>query len=70
MIEQLLEEVLQDGECFSAKNLAINGKDLIGIGYATGKKLGSTLSTLLQMVIDGEIQNEHNILLQAAAKMM
>jgi len=69
VIEQLLEDVLQEGECFSAKDLAINGNDLISIGYETGKKLGHTLSTLLQMVIDGEIQNEHNVLLQAAAKM-
>lgn len=65
-IERLLEEVLQENECFSLKNLAVNGKDLISIGYKTGKELGNTLNILLQMVIDGDCSNEKEKLLQEA----
>ena len=32
-IEQILEEVLQEDECFSLKDLAVNGKDLMSVGY-------------------------------------
>ena len=38
-IEALIDEVLQEDECFSLKDLAVNGKDLIGVGYKAGKEL-------------------------------
>ncbi len=65
-IEKILEEVLQEDECFSLKDLAVKGKDLISIGYKAGKELGNTLNTLLQMVIDGDCPNEKEKLLQEA----
>ncbi len=65
-IEKLLEEVLQEDECFSLKDLAVNGKDLMSIGYKSGKELGNTLNELLQLVIDGECPNEKEKLLQEA----
>ena len=68
-IETLIDEVLQEDECFSLKNLAVNGKDLIGIGYKTGKELGNTLNRLLQLVIDGNCPNEKEKLLQEAGSL-
>lgn len=65
-IEALIDEVLQEEECFSLKDLAVNGKDLIGIGYKSGKELGNTLNKLLQLVIDGDCPNEKEKLLQEA----
>ena len=65
-IEALIDEVLQEDECFSLKDLAVNGKDLIGVGYKTGKELGNTLNRLLQLVIDGDCPNEKEKLLQEA----
>lgn len=70
VIGHLLKEVLQEDECFSMKSLAINGNDLINIGYKSGKELGNTLNILLQMVIDDEILNEKEELLKIAASMM
>lgn len=69
-IGRLLDEILQEDECFSMKSLAINGNDLINIGYKSGKELGNTLNILLQMVIDDEILNEKEELLKIAASMM
>ena len=65
-IEALINEVLQEDECFSLKDLAVNGKDLIGVGYKSGKELGNTLNKLLQLVIDGDCPNEKEKLLQEA----
>lgn len=65
-IENIIAEVIQENECFSLKDLAINGKDLMSIGYKTGKELGNTLNTLLYMVIDGDCPNEKERLLQEA----
>ena len=48
------------------RNLAVNGKDLIGVGYKSGKELGNTLNKLLQLVIDGDCPNEKEKLLQEA----
>lgn len=65
-IEALINEVLQEDECFSLKDLAVNGNDLIGVGYKSGKELGNTLNKLLQLVIDGDCPNEKEKLLQEA----
>lgn len=65
-IESLIDEVLQEEECFSLKDLAVNGKDLMSIGYKSGKELGNTLNRLLQLVIDGDCPNEKEKLLQEA----
>lgn len=65
-IKKILDEVLQEEECFSLKDLAVNGKDLISIGYKSGKELGNALNELLQLVIDGECPNEKKKLLEVA----
>lgn len=65
-IERILEDVLQEEECFSLKNLAVNGKDLIEIGYKSGKELGTVLQRLLDMVIGEEINNDRDELLESA----
>ena len=68
-IEALIDEVLQEDECFSLKDLVVNGKDLIGVGYKSGKELGNTLNKLLQLVIDGDCPNEKEKLLQEAGSL-
>ena len=65
-IEALIDEVLQEDECFSLKDLAVNGKDLIWVGYKAGKELGNTLNKLLQLVIEGRINNKKQVLLKRA----
>lgn len=67
-IEYVLEEVLQHDECFSLKDLAVNGKDLIGIGYKPGKEIGEILNNLMDLVISGEYINEKEKLLEIAKK--
>ena len=61
--EQILQEILDADACFSLKQLAVNGNDLMALGFR-GKAVGETLEFLLQQVIDGALPNEKNALLQ------
>ena len=62
-VERLGREVLEKEACFSLKDLAVDGKDLIAAGYAPGPALGAALKTLLDAVIDGKAPNEKAALL-------
>lgn len=65
-IRRCLDEVLASEQCFQLKDLAINGNDLISAGIKPGKELGNILNHLLDMVINGEIENEKDKLLTYA----
>ena len=61
-ILQMMQEILMaqkyQEECFTLKDLAINGNDLIQLGYKPGKEIGTVLNQLLEMVIDDKIAND------------
>ncbi len=59
-------EIIEKNECFSLKNLAVSGADLISAGFEPGKKMGEILDFLLEKVIEGEVQNEKEALLSFA----
>ena len=58
MANEILVAQIQQEECFTLKDLAINGNDLIQLGYKPGKKIGTVLNQLLEMVIDDKIAND------------
>lgn len=61
-VEELLDKVLKENQCFKLKDLAVNGNDMINIGFK-GKEIGFYLDYLLQSVINGTIDNDKNELL-------
>lgn len=61
----ILRGIIESDECWSAKSMAINGHDLISIGYS-GKAIGEELEKLLMYVIENPGENEHEILLAIA----
>ena len=61
----VLEEVLADGICYSVKEMAVNGRELMALG-AKGKAVGECLSYLLEQLLSESIPNEKNALLAAA----
>ena len=65
-IKQIIEEILEEAACFSIRDLAINGTDLIEMGFAPGPKLGQCLSQLLRLVQEDVIPNEKEALLSKA----
>ncbi len=64
----LLDDVLQKDDCFSLRQLAVNGADLMALGLPQGPIIGSILRHLLDAVIDGRIQNNRADLLSYAQK--
>ena len=58
------EEIVAQGQCFSRKDLAVNGRDVIAAGTAPGPEVGWVLERLLERVLSGETPNEREKLLK------
>lgn len=50
------ESFIEKGEPYRVSDLAVNGNDLLSLGYR-GKEIGDTLSKILQLVMDGKLKN-------------
>lgn len=66
-LEEIYKEILENGDCFLLKDLAVNGKDLIELGIEPGKEIGEILNVLLQLVIEDPQRNNSVYLLQYAS---
>ena len=66
----LMTEILEQEKCFSLKDLAINGKDIISLGVPQGKQIGVILHELLEEVILDTLPNEHDVLLRKAVELI
>ncbi|MDO4483605.1 MAG: CCA tRNA nucleotidyltransferase [Clostridia bacterium] len=64
-LRQVMRQVLDAGECFSLRQLQVNGRDMMILGLK-GKQVGEALNVLLEAVIDGQVNNEHQALLTFA----
>ena len=62
----VLDRIVEQQQCFQLKDLAVNGQDLIRIGFSPGKTLGGCLQFLLNAVIEGQCPNEKKALLALA----
>ncbi|MFT8316123.1 MAG: HD domain-containing protein [Clostridium sp.] len=63
-----VQKVLSRKDPLSLKDLAINGGDLINIGYSKGIAIGKTLNELLDLVIKKPELNKKDILIGEATK--
>ena len=61
-LRDLLREILVENACFSLKDLALNGHDLMALGL-TGKAIGQALNRLLELVMDEQVENTKEALL-------
>lgn len=61
-------EIEKRGDCISLKDLAVNGNDIMELGYS-GKAVGVVLEELLQSVISEEISNDKDALISMAKKL-
>ena len=62
---RMLEKLLREKACFSLRDLAVNGDDMLALGLQ-GKAVGAALDACLSAVLDGAVPNEHAVLLQYA----
>jgi tRNA nucleotidyltransferase (CCA-adding enzyme) len=67
LVIEKAQEIIGKGECFSLGSLAINGKDLIELGYR-GKEIGIKLRVLLDKVITGQSENTKESLMRFVKK--
>lgn len=67
--EAQFAQILDEASCFTLKQLAVNGNDLINLGITDGKKIGKTLKLLLSLVIDEKLENNKTALLQKAEEL-
>ncbi len=61
-LESMTREIIRSEQCFTLKDLKINGNDLILLGFK-GKEIGAALNSALENVIDGKLENQKEYLL-------
>ncbi len=66
----LAKEILARGDCLTLAGLAVNGRDLLELGYRPCPALGRALKSLLDQVLDGREENQRQKLLARAAELL
>ena len=64
-VSQMINEILQEESCFTLKDLAANGHDIMTLGFQ-GPTIGRVLQECLDAVLDEQIPNEHEALMAFA----
>ena len=64
----IAKKIVEEGECFSLKELTVGGSDLISLGISPGPEMGRILNALLEKVINGELSNEKEKLIEEIKK--
>lgn len=62
VLRAMAREILAQNDCLRLRDLAVNGHDLIALGYR-GRQIGDALQRLLDAVLDGRCANEKVALL-------
>lgn len=65
--EEILDRLLAGDACFSLKQLAVNGRDLLALGLS-GPAVGKALEDLLEKAVDGVLPNDREALLEHVRK--
>ena len=63
--ENALREFIKNNDCMHISQLEINGNDLVNMGFR-GKAVGDMLKNILNMIIEGNLENKHDVLLEYA----
>lgn len=64
-VRELLDQLLSEEGCFSLKDLKINGRDLVAMGFQ-GKEIGAALRACLWAVIEEQVPNRREALIELA----
>lgn len=63
-VNELYEKILAGGQCFTLKDLAVTGKDIIAHGVLPGPGIGDILDKMLDDVLDNPEHNDKEYLLK------
>jgi hypothetical protein len=64
-----VDRVLAQSRALSLGDLAVSGRDLLGIGIAQGPRIGIILKELLETVVDDPEMNTREKLLEIAGNL-
>ena len=62
-IIDILSEIEENIECYIIKNLIVNGRDIMSLGYKN-KEVGEVLNYLLEIVIEDYTLNKKDVLIK------
>jgi tRNA nucleotidyltransferase (CCA-adding enzyme) len=69
-IETIFYELKKEKHCLRLKDMAINGSDLIEMGFEQGKEVGVVLGLLFDKVLDDPSLNERRFLTELAEELL
>lgn len=61
--ERTVRQVLEEAPCLTLKDLAVNGRDAQSVGLR-GPAIGAALRGLLELVVEGEVENQRERLME------
>jgi tRNA nucleotidyltransferase (CCA-adding enzyme) len=65
-IWEIYAEIQAEQDCYTLKDLAVSGKDLMELGFRQGIQLGAVLKKLLDAVVEGTLENKRSVLMEQA----
>ena len=68
-VSELIDEIIEQQQCFSLQGLAITGKEIIEAGVPQGPQVGRMLKSLVNMVIDEKVENRKEELMNIVFQM-
>ncbi len=63
-IRRIFHTIVSEGQCVSIKELAINGSDILKLGYPAGPAVGDMLAQALDYVIEDPSRNDADLLIK------
>ncbi len=68
-VATMLDEIIAAGDSVRIEDLAVGGKDLLGVGVPGGPMVGQMLRSLLELVVENPEVNRREVLLQEAQRL-
>ena len=62
--EQIVQDVIDNRDCFKLSDLAVDGNDIIALGVEEGPEIGKILKYILDGVIQGRISNNRESIIK------
>ncbi len=69
-VESCYQSILDEDHCLSIRQLAVSGKDLMGLGIPQGPEIGRLLHVLLAWVVEEPDRNDRKHLLEQVETLM
>ena len=62
-IAEIAGEIIGSGECYSLKQLSVNGAELERIGFR-GSEIGDALKEILNLIIENKLENNRESIME------